>query len=226
MSDPRIVVITGTDTGVGKTWVGRSFAQAVIQQGMSCVAIKPIESGCNGTDPEDGELLAEATGQTEPRCALVRLTAPVAPPVAADQEDVLIDFDGLVDQTVGYARTADLAIVEGAGGLLSPLTWQHNTLSLAQRLNASVLVVASNTLGVINHCLLTINALKQHQVPLLGVVFSAPLSPDESLVSNRESLLKSSDCSHALELGRSDSIKSSADALTPILHWLDGNGSI
>ena len=69
------LLITGTDTGVGKTWVGRALGHALVAAGRRVVAIKPVETGCSDATAllEDGALLAAATGQAEPRAALYRL---------------------------------------------------------------------------------------------------------------------------------------------------------
>src|SRR5438105_13586087 len=96
----RTIVITGTDTGVGKTCGGTGLARALTLRGYRVIAIKPIESGCREavSPDEDGVLLAGATGQSEPTAALLRLYAAVAPPVAADMEVIPIDMDALVDR--------------------------------------------------------------------------------------------------------------------------------
>src|SRR5262245_13552878 len=102
----KYIVIAGTDTGVGKTRVATGLAVALASRGARVVAVKPIESGC-GDEPspaEDGVALAEATGQSEPRAALLRLRTPVAPPVAADLEGVSIDLAALVSRTRRYGH--------------------------------------------------------------------------------------------------------------------------
>ncbi|MFT7621013.1 MAG: dethiobiotin synthetase, partial [Myxococcota bacterium] len=154
----RILVVTGTDTGVGKTHMSCGLARLARKQWPGALALKPIESGAPGAVPgptEDGVQLAEATGQAKPRAALIRLSAPIAPPDAADREGVSLDFDGLCDRVAALASDADWTLVEGAGGLLSPLTWHHSTLDLALRLKADVVVVAADVLGTQNHVLLT-----------------------------------------------------------------------
>ena len=87
MPDPRILLVTGTDTEVGKTFVSCALAHALSQR-CACLAIKPAESGCTPErdGQEDGQRLARATGQDEPTRALTRLDTPVAPPVAAELE--------------------------------------------------------------------------------------------------------------------------------------------
>jgi dethiobiotin synthetase len=153
------------------------------------VAVKPVESGC-GEDPdgEDGVLLARATGQIAPERALVRLGSPVAPPEAADREGVKLDPDLWLDEIRRASEGADLVLVEGAGGLLSPLTWDYDALDLARELGAGALLVGADRLGTQNHVLLCERTLAAEGVPLLGVVLSAPGEPDASTGTNGAAL--------------------------------------
>src|SRR5688572_7236834 len=91
---PPFVVITGTDTGVGKTVVAVGLARALAAAGRAVLAVKPVESGCGepfAREDEDGVVLALATGQAKPKAALVRLRAPVTPALAAEHEKTPID---------------------------------------------------------------------------------------------------------------------------------------
>lgn len=184
----RTLVIAGTDTGVGKTLVGAGLARALSMTGRYVVAMKLIESGCDGDDrsAEDGRILAAATGQPEPLEALVRLEAAVTPAMAADLEGVELDFAALLERARDLAAGADVTIVESAGGVLAPLTWRHNTRDLARELEASVILVASDRLGTINHTLLALSGLASHRVAAL--VLSAPEVPDASTGTNAEAI--------------------------------------
>lgn len=135
---------------------------------------------------EDGHVLALATGQSEPIEALVRLEAAVTPALAADLDGVELDFASLVEQTRDVAAGADVTIVEGAGGLFSPLTWRHNTRDLARELEASIVLVAVDQLGTISQCLLTLSALSGDRVAAL--VLNAPEIPDASTGTNAEAI--------------------------------------
>lgn len=187
----RRLVVTGTDTEVGKTWVGCRLAEALRDGGAIVRAVKPLESGCAAGEPdpgEDGVLLARAAGQASPGAALVRLVAPVAPPVAAEREGRALDWEALVRSTREAVAGAQVALVEGAGGLLSPLTWDHTAVDLAKALEAEVLVVAPDKLGVINHVRLTLAALRAAGLTCPGVVLSAPEIADAATGANAASL--------------------------------------
>ncbi len=182
------ILVTGSGTGVGKTFVTSAIGSALAETSAAVIAIKPVESGV-GSLPlavQDGALLSAATGQTEPRLALTTLRDPLAPPVAADREGSVLDWTAWISYLEGVS--ADFLLVEGAGGLLSPLTWSKTSLDLALELAAPVLLVAKDKLGVLNSVLLTITVAVNSGVEVLGVVLSEPAVPDESTGTNAAAL--------------------------------------
>lgn len=218
----NIVVVTGTDTEIGKTMVTAGIARALRERGVDVVAIKPVESG---TEPEpqpseDGTTLAAATGQSEPSQALVRLREPLAPPVAADIDGVSLDMAAWCDTIREYAARADIVLVEGAGGLLSPLTWQATARELAQELDASTLVVASDKLGTLNHTMLVLETLDAAEIPVCGVVFSAPQIPDTSTGRNAQTLRDFLDFERVAELPRVEDWREASRHLEAASGWL------
>lgn len=183
------LVVAGTDTEIGKTTVACALLVALRESGIDVRGVKPVESGtavqaCRSD--EDGQRLATAAGQSAPREALQRLKAPVAPPVAALDEGVELDPQGWLEEIRAIGRGASLTLVEGAGGLLSPLAAGFDSRDLAGRLEAPVLVVAADSLGTLNHTLLTLEALHSRGLEVVGVIFSAPEVPDESTGRNAE----------------------------------------
>lgn len=188
----KVVVISGTDTEVGKTFCGAALAACFRTHNYSVVAVKPVESGVGieVSPEEDGPILAEATGQPEPLHALQRLRAPLAPPDAADLENATLDYTTWLDTIRSYQASHDVVLVEGAGGLLSPLTWNETALSMARDLSASVVVVASDRLGTLNHSLLTMHALETSGIRLDALVFSAPSEADRSTGRNSKALAR------------------------------------
>jgi dethiobiotin synthetase len=165
--------VTGTGTGVGKTFVTAMLAAHARTTGRRVFAFKPIETGCNPLG-EDQELLARAAGdwqQGELR-NLYRFTRAIAPLAAAQAEDRAIDLDQ-VERVFqhGFAQ-ADLALVEGAGGWRVPITEAEDMASLAVRLGLPVIVVGTAGLGTINHTLLTIEAIEREELRIATVVLS------------------------------------------------------
>lgn len=219
---PPITLIVGTDTGVGKTWVTCSLARALIDAGQQVVAVKPIETGCREetSADEDGARLAAATGQTGPKRALVRLAGMVAPAIAADQAGVEVNYEDLVARLRSLATPETLLLVEGTGGLLSPLTWADNHLDLAHSLSARVLLVAADRLGTISHTLLALRVLNAAKVPVLGVVLNQVGEPDDSTRTNAGALVRLADQTSIVTVPfLTDSVQS-AEAVKEVAGWL------
>jgi dethiobiotin synthetase len=184
-----VVMFVGTDTGVGKTYVSCRALETLGAEGHDVVAVKPVESGCNGApEDEDGVLLARATGQQAPMAALTRLVSPVTPALAAEREDVILSPERWCEAIRALDAEHEIVVVEGAGGVLSPLTWTYTALDFATQLAAKVVLVAADRLGAINHVLLSLRALDTARISTLGIVLSAPESPDEASASNLEVL--------------------------------------
>lgn len=180
--------ITGTDTGVGKTFVACALAAALRKRGLNIAAMKPVETGVEFNDSKrDGALLARAAGVERPLSdvAPITLRTPLAPPIAAERERRTIDLDFLdraVDK-VGFG--ADALIVEGAGGLLVPVVGSIAFDELFKRWSLDVIVVAANRLGAINHTRLTLAAARSAELRVRAVVLNrvTPMA-DESADSN------------------------------------------
>jgi dethiobiotin synthetase len=218
------LLITGTDTGVGKTWVGRALAHALVSAGRRVVAVKPVETGCQGdrSHLEDGALLAAATGQAEPRAALFRFSAPVAPALAAEREGETIDLDALVLRIEELSTDAEVLLIEGAGGLLSPITWEWTIVDLARSLGAGALVVATDRLGTINHTQLTLSALELAGLDVTGVVLTPPETADDSTGTNAAAIVRLSGLERVLALPRENDPSAARAQMAPVLAWLDG----
>ncbi len=189
----RIVIITGTDTDVGKTWVGCQLAEALRERGVLVRTVKLVETGTSVETSleEDGVKLAQAAGQDEPRAALRRYRTAVAPAEAADLEQRPLDLNVVEAQMMAVVSGARVTLVEGAGGLFSPLTWQRNLLDVARKHAAPVLVVAADKLGTVNHTLLTLGMLDLSGARYLGVVMNAlPEGDDRARGLNATALRK------------------------------------
>ena len=214
----NVLVIAGTDTSVGKTWVACALARALRAAGRRVVGLKVVETGCEGPrrDTEDGVLFARASGQTEPGEALVRLAAPLTPALAAEREGMTLDFDDILLRIEGFARGADIVIVEGSGGLLAPMSWEWNLVDLAQALEARALVVGRDRLGTVSHALLTLSALEIGAVPVAAVVLTPPAKPDGSTGTNAATIERLSGQSGILEVPHITNLDEAAAALAPL----------
>jgi dethiobiotin synthetase len=167
----RAIVVSGTDTDVGKT----VFAAALVAALDGCYW-KPVQAGLDGeTDAEIVQRLSGLpTGRVLPE--VYRLRTAASPHLAAERDGIDIDFEGLAEAPI---LTQDHAvIVEGAGGLLVPLTRSLLQIELFARWGAPVVLVASTRLGTINHSLLSVEALRHRRIPLLGIAFVGDENPD------------------------------------------------
>ena len=215
-------VLTGTDTEVGKTVVGAGLARAWSDAGVRVVAIKPVESGCGGPDPEDGVRLAEASRQGAPRVALRRFMAAVAPPLAAEMEGETLTFEPLIEATLAHFEGADVALVEGAGGLLSPLTWSHTAVDMALALDAALIVVAADRLGTLNHTRLVLRAARDAGLRVAAVVLSGASGPDAdaSVGQNLAAMARIGVSPAPVALGLVADVTAAARALAPLAQRL------
>jgi dethiobiotin synthetase len=187
---PKYILITATDTGVGKTWTSIALATALKGMGKGVIGIKPVETGTSEapSEGEDGVALARATGQDAPRHALYRFRSQVSAALAAEEAEQRIDWSKLVGEIRRLAGDAEIAIVEGAGGLLTPMTWEKGALDLAKELKARAVVAALDKLGTINQTLLTVDELEHSGVEVLGIILSEPERADESTRTNAKAL--------------------------------------
>jgi dethiobiotin synthetase len=164
--------------------------------GYNVGVMKPAETGCALRDgrlyPEDAWRLKEASGcaETIERICPYRLPEPLAPSVAAERAGVKIDIDHLLAVFEAIKRAHDITLVEGAGGLMVPLVPSYTFADFARVAKLSVLVVAANKLGVINHLLLSLEHASCKGLTLLGYVLNR-LSNEPSLAAetNREVLV-------------------------------------
>lgn len=185
---PRIIVVTGTDTEVGKTVATSAIAAVLVRAGLSPAAYKPVQTGMAPGEPGDMALVERLAGVLTREGA--RLTEPMAPRPAAAIDGValptLADHVAAVEELLS---SHDHVLVEGAGGLLVELTDTGETLAdLALALpDAGVVVVARSALGTLNHTMLTREALSHRGIRQLGVIIGAwPSSPSVIEETNRD----------------------------------------
>jgi dethiobiotin synthetase len=119
-----------------------------------------------------------------------------------------------------HAEGAEYALIEGAGGLLAPITWEWNMADVARALGASALVVAADRLGTINHTLLTLSALELAGIPCAGVVLTTPEKQDASAGSNAAAIARLSGLDRIISLSKVGDDRAAAAAIAPVIEWL------
>jgi dethiobiotin synthetase len=201
MSPPmRGLFITGTDTGVGKTYVAALIAAELRAAGRAVGVYKPAASGCRIVDgrlvSDDALALWNAAGRpgTLEQVCPQMFAAPLAPHLAARAEGRTLDAALLRSGLEAWRGACDIVLVEGAGGLLAPLGDNESVADLARDFGFPLVIVARNALGTINHTLQTLVAADVHcsRLPVAGIVLNnpEPRPDDPSVASNRSELVR------------------------------------
>lgn len=190
--------ITGTGTGVGKTYVAALIARALQDTGKRVGVYKPVASGCELSGgrlvSSDAILLWEAAGRpgTLEQVCPQMFAAPVAPHLAARADGHRVDAELLRHGIDFWRETSDFVLVEGAGGLMSPISDDDYNVDLAAEFGYPLVVIAANELGTINSTLQTLIAASTYGdgLDLAGVVLNSPrrLEHDRSVDTNADEL--------------------------------------
>jgi len=176
-------LVTGTDTGVGKTFVTSGLVRFARSKGLDFVGMKPI---CTG-DNDDVRQLLEACGFCEPEHLInpVWYRTPVAPYAASVIEDRLIDVSAICEAFEELATRHSSVLVEGAGGIAVPILADYDFRDLAREISLHVIIVAANCLGVLNHTRLTVEAIRSAGLECSLIALNSVQSqPDIAQVTN------------------------------------------
>jgi dethiobiotin synthetase len=187
------VFVTGTASSVGKTFISCGLANAVRQTGVPVCARKPIEQRCKRKGgalyPSDGLVLAQAGGNIESidRVTPYRMAGIISPAQTAETEKGAVDTAALI-AAVEAGQADYFRVVEGAGGILSPLAIDGSNADLAVALGLPVVIVTSDQPGCINHVLLTAEAIQHRRLRVAAVVVNVPDPDSEGAGSYRDDL--------------------------------------
>ncbi|MDF5756499.1 dethiobiotin synthase [Spongiactinospora sp. TRM90649] len=174
-----VLVVSGTDTGVGKTVVSAAVAALALDRGVSVAVVKPAQTGVAPQEPGDLDEIIRLSG-VRTTFELARFPDPLSPAAAARAAGLPpLSLTTAAERVAELAETHRLVIVEGAGGLLVRFDEDGATVAdLARTLGAQVLVVARASLGTLNHTALTLEALANRGLALAGVVIGSwPSAP-------------------------------------------------
>jgi dethiobiotin synthetase len=170
------ILITGTDTGIGKTTVASAIAAALARRGHAIGVIKPAETGCESdgdglraADAEQLRYFARSEDPIEAVCPF-RLRAPLAPAIAARREGMALDLPAVVAAVERIVSRHATTLVEGAGGLLVPLAGSASFADLARACRLRLVVVVGNRLGALNHAQLTMRVAESAGLATAGYI--------------------------------------------------------
>lgn len=198
---PRGIFITGTDTGVGKTVVAAGLAALFRKSGLNVGVMKPIQTGCVSRKGEriapDARFLLQASGADDPidQVCPCRFRIPATPLVAAEHEGKTIDLDHIEETYRRLSSRHQVMVVEGIGGLLTPITPTETVMDLARRLKLPLIIVAHTRLGTLNHTLLTVRYAQQAKASVMGIILNRPSRASRSLAERTNSEVLSRLCS-------------------------------
>ncbi len=169
----RDLLVTGTDTGIGKTVIAAALVVALRARGVRAVGFKPAETGVKAGEPSDSDVLAQASGEHNVLAKpLLQLPEALAPAIAAERAGVTLDPDA-IEARISQLRGGGYGIVvEGVGGVMVPLTWGYTVLDLAQACDLDAVVVARAGLGTLNHVAMTVMMLQSREIPIRGIVLN------------------------------------------------------
>ncbi len=189
--------ITGTDTGVGKTVISGLLGRYLSDKGYNVVTQKWIQTGCRDSIASDIRLhfkiMHRARNDLKGYSRLISpyvFKLPGSPHLASRIENKIINPDKIKESFKLLSSHFDFTIAEGIGGVLVPFNRKCLVIEIVRELDLAVLVVAQNKLGVINHTLLTIEALEKRKIKILGIIFNNPKNEDSRIVRDNPLIIK------------------------------------
>jgi len=185
--------VTGTDTNVGKTLISCALLHGFAAQRKRVIGMKPVAAGCNADGQNDDVLYLRAAGNVAVDYGQINpysFLPAIAPHIAAQQAGVIIDFSVIAKSYQELAAQADVVVVEGAGGLLVPLSMQQDSADMVKELGLPVILVVGMRLGCLNHALLTVEAITARGLTLAGWVANVVVAADMTSVEENISSLQ------------------------------------
>ncbi|MBU4177759.1 MAG: dethiobiotin synthase [Proteobacteria bacterium] len=183
----RAIFVAGTDTNVGKTHVCGLLLDFLLKEGVKAGYQKWAATGPEFPPADLKACLGMAGIPLEPELfgsqVVYHFALPASPHLAAEQEGKSVDPELIRVRYQEMSARYELLVVEGVGGIMVPLNRELLLVDLLQELKVPTLVVAKSGLGTINHTLLTLEALRQRGIPVLGVVFSDGASDEDDLLA-------------------------------------------
>ncbi|CAB1276987.1 dethiobiotin synthase [Candidatus Nitrosacidococcus tergens] len=182
--------ITGTDTGIGKTWISVGLITHFKQKGYQVAGMKPVASGCIATPigicNEDALQLKEHTNisLTYSQVNPYNLPLPIAPHLAAQNQNVNIDLKVIKNRFSEIATKVDVIVVEGVGGWIVPINQKQTMVDVAQSLKLPVILVVGMKLGCLNHALLTSESILKSGLSFAGWIANQVQSEMDWLEDN------------------------------------------
>lgn len=172
--EKKIFFIFGTDTGVGKTKVCEILTIGFKELGIEAIPFKPIETGHSKVEKSsDAYRLSRVCPNLSPQeTSYLLFQKPIAPVLASEMEGKKIKMKEIISVIKERAEKGKVLLVEGAGGIFSPISYKFDWLDIVKALKGEVVIVIGNKLGALNHAILSENAVIQRKVKLAGWILN------------------------------------------------------
>lgn len=184
------IFVSGTDTAIGKTFCSAAIAVKLEQMGYSVAYFKPVECGATHSDKNYvGQYVKNVFD-------LYKFKAAISPHLASGLEGVEISIEAIKNKIAELSASFDFVVIEGAGGLLVPISDNYDYAKLALELEMSIILVVGSRLGVLNHARLNFEFAKANKLKLMGYIFNEIISSAkageqiEAIQTNRVALRK------------------------------------
>jgi dethiobiotin synthetase len=191
----KAVFVTGIDTNTGKSYATGFLANEFAAKGYSVITQKLIQTGNNGISEDieihrkimgTGLLPEDLDGTT---CPIV-LSYPASPSLAARIDNVRINWDKIKNATATLQQKYDLTLIEGIGGIMTPVTENDTILDYIKDQKLPVYLVTSPKLGSVNHTLLSLEACRNAEIEILGIIYNKFHVEDEVICADTEQYLR------------------------------------
>jgi dethiobiotin synthetase len=186
----KTIFIAGTDTGVGKTLIAGLLAGYLIGKGKSVVTQKWIATGRTNDIKRHWKIMGFVPQESRKYILPYAFKLAASPHLAASYEQKLISKKKIKRSFLMLLQRYDVVVVEGTGGLLVPIDRKSLLIDLVKDLKLSVLLVAHNKVGAINHTLLSIEALKKRKIPVIGIVFNNLSETKKLILEDNQKIIR------------------------------------
>ncbi len=173
----KSLFVTGTDTGIGKTCISAGIALALKKSGVNVGVMKPFMCGMKqktGSADDDVTILTNAANVIDPRELVNPFFSPIpaSPYTAAKNSGTKININHVLDSYEKLSKVHDVILVEGIGGIMTPILKKFSIIDLIKELHTNTLIVTSSKIGTVNHTVMTCKLCKDLEIPVKGLIIN------------------------------------------------------
>lgn len=191
----KLIFITGTDTGIGKTYITGLLGFHLLTRGFKTITMKPVQTGCSGISEDIvthrqlmgiGLTKYDLDGTTNP----YNFTYPASPHLSAAMENKIIDLEKIFTCINKLSDDFEYLLIEGVGGLSVPIKEKYCVIDLIKDVGAPVMLVTSPRLGTLNHTFLSLESLKNRNIPIMSIIYNNYFKEEDRININNIETIK------------------------------------